>query len=79
MDLFAHCLFNAAHLGTIEKQHGSSPTDEHVVKESRLNSDTPRARQDYGECNGKAWNDSFLAENPCEGKTSMTLMYLCSL
>ena len=33
MDLFAHCLFNAAHLGTIEKQHGSSPTDEHVVKE----------------------------------------------
>jgi len=35
MDLFAHCLFNAAHLGTIEKQHGSSPTDEHVVKEIR--------------------------------------------
>lgn len=33
MDLFQSCLFNAAHLGTIEKQHGSSPTDEHVVKE----------------------------------------------
>ena len=33
MDLYAHCLFYAAHLGTIEKQHGSSPTDEHVVKE----------------------------------------------
>jgi len=39
------------------------------TQESRLDSDTPRARQDYGECNGKAWNDSFLAENPCEGKT----------
>ena len=35
MDLYAHCLFYAAHLGTIEKQHGSSPTDEHVVKEIR--------------------------------------------
>jgi len=35
MDLYAHCLFYAAHLGTIEKQHGSKPTSEPVVKEIR--------------------------------------------
>ena len=33
MDLYAHCLFYAAHLGTIEKQHGANPTNEPVVKE----------------------------------------------
>ncbi len=33
MDLYAHCLFYAAHLGTIEKQHGAEPTDQRVRQE----------------------------------------------
>jgi hypothetical protein len=52
MDLYAHCLFYAAHLGTIEKQHGSKPTSEPVVKEIR-----------EGECEAAYGNGDTLSEH----------------